>query len=146
MRSVIVLVLIVQLLAMTAHAGTSKTYGSIYNAEYVAAIDGNTIIMNLPGMHPLIGKQVEVRIRGIDVPNLNSHCEQERTLAKKARDIVASLLLKARVIHLENVGRDLRFRVTATVIADGKDVSDVLIKIGIATLTSQTRMNTDWCR
>lgn len=123
-----------------------KNYGDIFNAEFVRAVEANVMIFNLAGLHPLVGEQIPVRLRGIDVPRINAGCAKEREAAVKAREIVSWLLTQSRTITLKKVGRDNRFRITAVVLVDNKDIRDVLLKKGIAEWRSARQKRRDWCQ
>ncbi len=121
-----------------------KTYGDIYNAEYVDNPDGQTIVFDIAGVHPLIGDKIKVRLRGVDLPEIAGRCLKERELARQARDIVRWLLHDAKSIVLKDVGRDRLFRLTAIVLADGQDIRQVLINKGLA-VPSNGSQKTNWC-
>lgn len=128
-----------------AGGGSGKTYGAIHNVKYVKSYDGKTFIFNIPGVHPLLGDRIDVRLRGIEVPEIAGRCEQEKKLAEQSRDIVDWLMKKARMITLENVGRDKLFRIVATVLVDGKDVRRILIAKGLAVRPQDRRQKNNWC-
>lgn len=46
-----------------AEAGNEKTYGAIHNVKYVKSYDGKTFIFNIPGVHPLLGDGIDVRLK-----------------------------------------------------------------------------------
>ena len=123
-----------------------KNYGDIFNAEFVRAVEADVVIFNLSGLHPLIGEQIPVRLRGIDVPQINTGCVKEREAAVKARKIVSWLLTKSRTITLKKVGRDNRFRITAVVLADNRDIREILLQKGLATRKSTRQKRRDWCQ
>lgn len=100
------------------------------NVQLVGIIDGDTIKVTLPGIHPLFGERLSVRIRGIDTPEIRGKCEVEKTKAKKARDYLRKLL-KGAVIQLIDVERGKYFRIVATVKANGLDVAAALIQRGL---------------
>lgn len=84
-------------------------------------------------------------LRGIEVPEVAGRCEKERKLAKQSRDIVDWLMKKAKMITLENVGRDTLFRIVATVLIDGKDVRQVLLAKGLAVRQQDRQQKNNWC-
>ena len=123
-----------------------KNYGDIFNAEFVRAVEADVVIFNLAGLHPLVGEQIPVRLRGIDVPRKNAACAKERSAAERGREIVAWLLEKSRTITLKKVGRDNRFRITAVVLADNRDIREVLLQKGLAVRGSARQKQRDWCQ
>ena len=43
--------------------------GTIFRCvKYVRNYDGDTITFNIPNLHPLFGKSISVRVRGINAP------------------------------------------------------------------------------
>lgn len=94
--------------------------------------DGDTFMIDIPNIPDVFGKNIAVRIRGIDTPELNDKREEIRKISIQARDELERLLLNAKKITLYNLGRDKYFRLLASVKADNIDVSDYLIKKGLA--------------
>ncbi len=70
------------------------------NVTYHRCYDGDTCTFTLPGVHPLFGEKISVRIAGIDTPEIRGKCEQEKALAKKARDLVRGILPTAHNLDL----------------------------------------------
>ena len=66
----------------------SIIFGDFNNVQYVKNYDGNTITVNILKVHPLLGYHIKIRIRGIDCPEIRSHCLKEKQLAIKAKNIV----------------------------------------------------------
>lgn len=114
--------------------------------RYLGNYDGDTLRFQIPGVHPLIGENVSVRVSGIDTPEIKGkgRCESDR--AKEARDLVASLLRNAKQIELRNVDRDKYFRINAEVIADGTSVGQTLLKKRLAyAYGGGTKERINWC-
>jgi micrococcal nuclease len=108
--------------------------------------DGDTITVNIPGVHPLLGEKVSVRIRGIDTAEVKGKAPCEKDAARVARNLVESLTKNAKVVHLENIERDKYFRVLADVVADGKSIKDILIKNQLAVnYEGGTKQKVNWC-
>ena len=84
--------------------------------------------MDIPDVHPIIGQNIPIRLRGVDTPEILGKCDEEKALAIKARDFVRDLLANAESIILQNIGRDDFFRILADVSADGVDLSRTLIQ------------------
>lgn len=114
--------------------------------KYVKNYDGDTITVDIPDIHPLLGKNISVRIRGIDTPEIKGSKSCEKETARAAKRLVESYLKRASHIELQNIDRDKYFRILADVVADGKSVSDVLIKNRLATAyDGGTKVAVDWC-
>lgn len=113
--------------------------------ELVSVYDGDTITVNIPGVHPLIGQKARIRLAGIDAPELRSRRQCERLLGLKAKGRLHTLLLQAESIQLHSVRRGKYFRIIADVVADGTSVSDVLLQEALV-----RRYNggprTSWCK
>lgn len=114
-----------------------------YSAEYSDTItdrdftiikvrDGDTFIIDIPNIPDVFGKNIAVRIRGIDTPELNDSREEIRKISIQAKEELERLLLNAKEITLYNLGRDKYFRLLASVKVDNVDVSEYLIKKGLA--------------
>ena len=109
----------------------AKTYGNV-KCTYIKNYDGDTITVNIPNYPAIIGKNISIRVNGIDTPELRTKSPKEKQLARTAKRIVKNLLKNAKVIELKNMQRGKYFRVVADVYYDGKKLADVLIKNNIA--------------
>lgn len=104
----------------------------------VRIYDGDTFYVNLPGLPPVFGEELGIRIKHIDTPEKRSGCDteaqkvQERALAREARAILAGQLQQASTITLTELTRDKYFRLNATVLVDGQNVTDRLIATQLA--------------
>lgn len=113
--------------------------------------DGDTFFVNLPTQVDVFGRNIGIRIRGIDTPERRSRCRtsdqrsHEKALATKATVMLRSQLLSANTIELTNLGRDKYFRVLATVHADGINVTHALMKEGLAVSYGGGAKRT-WCK
>lgn len=128
---------------------TAPVHGQVYfdfdHAVYHTCYDGDTCMMSLPGIHPLFGDHIPVRLAGVDTPEMKGHCERESQLARQARDLVRSVLSQAGTIHLRKASRDKYFRIDARVMADGQDLSQILITHGLAVPYDGGTKTKDWC-
>ena len=43
--------------------------------------------VNIPGVHPLLGNEIGIRVRGIDTPEIRGKCEFEKRKAKEAQTL-----------------------------------------------------------
>ena len=122
------------LLALTFLISGSTTvsakpkFGDYEGAIYVRNYDGDTITFNLPGLHPIIGEKISIRVNGIDTPEIRGKCEKEKYDVQQARDMVADILKDAEQIVLRNTERGKYFRIAADVIVDGESLGDMLIE------------------
>lgn len=110
--------------------------------------DGDTIYVDIPDTHPLFGKNMPVRIRGIDTPEIRTRdhkCEKPRGL--EAKKYLEGLVRSAKSIELRNIGRPKYFRVLADLYLDREPVSRKLIDRGLAyEYHGKTKQKIDWCR
>lgn len=101
--------------------------------QVVRNYDADTITVNIPGVHSLFGKNVGVRILGIDTPEIKGANECESASAKEAKEVVALVLKRAKRVDLKKIGRDKYFRILAEVWVDeSESIADVLISKGLA--------------
>jgi endonuclease YncB( thermonuclease family) len=115
--------------------------------KYVQNYDADTITVDIPNVHPLIGDKVSVRVNGIDTPEMRGKLPCEKEAARKAQKLIESLLKSTRRIDLKNVSRDKYFRVLADVEVDGKLMKEVLLKNHLAyEYHGETKQKLDWCR
>ena len=105
---------------------------SITNFTIIKVRDGDTFMIDIPNIPDVFGKNIAVRIRGIDTPELNDSREEIRKISIQAKEELEKLLLNGKKITLYNLGRDKYFRLLASVKVDNIDVSEYLIKKGLA--------------
>ena len=65
-------------------------------------------------------------------PELRTRCETEKSAAQEARAALIERLSHAKTIDLHEVKRGKYFRLVAEVIADGENMSDLLLARGLA--------------
>ena len=94
--------------------------------------DGDTFIINIENVPDVFGKEIAVRIRGIDTPELKDEREEIKAIAIKAKEELEKLLYSGKKIILYNLGRDKYFRLLASVKVGDIDVAEYLIKKGLA--------------
>lgn len=109
-----------------------QPYGNLRVETVKRVHDGDTFIVDIANVHPIIGKEISIRIQGIDTPEITDKRENIRALAMKARDYVKERLQKAKTIELNNIRRDKYFRIVADVWVDGKDLASDLLNANLA--------------
>lgn len=128
------IVLIALLAAPTADAArprAERMAGPLF-AEVTDVLDGDTLAMRI---QIWIGQEVvtDVRIAGIDTPELRGNCAAERQKAIEAKEALRRLLRNNRAVLSDIKLEKYAGRVLATVRAtDGTVVADHLIKAGLA--------------
>ncbi|PIR21908.1 MAG: nuclease [Deltaproteobacteria bacterium CG11_big_fil_rev_8_21_14_0_20_45_16] len=114
--------------------------------SFVRNYDGDTITVDIPNIHPLFGKNISVRIRGIDTAEVKTKDKCEKRASRTARRLVEKLLKHAKRIDLLNIDRDKYFRISADVSVDGKLISEILIKNRLAVAyDGGHKAAVDWC-
>ena len=130
------------MLPATTHA---KSFGDYEGAVYLRNYDGDTITFNLPGLHPIIGEKINIRVNGIDTPEIRGKCEKEKYDAKQAKEMVTDILKDAEQIELKNMERGKYFRIAADVIVDGENLADMLVEAGVAIRYDGEKKTHKWC-
>lgn len=128
MRKLLPLIFAVLLLAgctttpetTTETVENSKLYPDVTVTRLLKVIDGDTFRCDIDEHSVIAGKNISIRLRGIDTPELRSKNEEERKSAILEKERLSGLLNNARVIELRNLGRDKYFRIDADVYIDGE--------------------------
>ena len=140
-----IIVLFLLLILFTTLHSHAKSYCDYQGAIYLQNYDGDTITFNLPGLHPILGEKIFVRVNGIDTPEIKGKCEKEKYDAQQARDMVADILKDAEKIDLKNMKRGKYFRIVADVYVGGENIADMLIEAGVAVKYDAGKKIKDWC-
>lgn len=128
------------------HSAGCEEPTSYFNVKYLGNHDGDSIIFDIPGMPPIVGERMVIRLREVDTPELNkAQCEQERKNALKAKNRVHSLLKSAKVINLHRAARGKYFRILADIEFDNQDLATVLLDEELAIPYSGGARNHSWC-
>ena len=83
-------------------------------------MDGDTFRCDIDKHTPIAGKNISIRLRGINTPELKSKAPELRKSAYEEKERLERLLTSAKVIELRNLGRDKYFRINADVYIDGE--------------------------
>ena len=122
----------------------SAEYGSVTVDKYHYAYDGDTFYVDILAFPPLIGKDIPIRPRGFDTPEIRGKCEKEKFLAYEARDFIELLMAEGKEIRLVDIDRGNFFRLTADVLVDGESLAEIMISKGLAkSYDDPTRR--EWC-
>ena len=111
--------LLVILTFVTFSAQAAPQYGTVTVSKVINVYDGDTFRVNIDSLPPIVGKNIPIRVNGVDTPEIRGKCEYEKKLALKARDFVRAKLANAKEIKLTNLQRGKYFRVVANVLVDG---------------------------
>jgi micrococcal nuclease len=106
-----------------------ETFGSLKVSKVIRVIDGDTFVAEIENVHPIIGKNISIRIAGIDTPELSyKKGATQNKSAILAKAFLSNTLRSADTIQLKRVSRGRYFRLVADVYADGINVGDKLLK------------------
>lgn len=112
---------------------------------YQRTIDGDTIKVDVANLPEVFGKNLSVRLRGIDAPSLRGKCQQEKELAKKSKDFL-HFLIKNERFTLQNIERGKYFRILADIrLSDGRNVSDIMLFNNHAVKYDGGTKTHNWC-
>ena len=112
--------------------GACRKGGAFHHVEWKRCYDGDTSFFTIPNTHPLLGEKIGVRLARVDAPHVRGTCDEEKAAAYEARDALVERLRQATVIDLREVERGKHFRLVGEVIADGENMSDLLLAVGLA--------------
>lgn len=125
----------------------TNDWHTICGAKFIENYDADTFKVNLPGHgHEIFTQNLDIRILGIDAPEMDSldKCEVEK--AKEAREYSKLALTKAKKIDLHYVARDKYFRILAIPVLDGMSLAQLLVDAKLAVgYDGGTKQKIDWC-
>ena len=102
-------------------------YGTAIVSKVISVYDGDTFRVDIDSLPPIVGKNIPIRLNGIDTPEIRGKCQYEKDLAIKARDFVRNKLANAKEIRLTKLQRGKYFRVVADVMIDGVSLEQELL-------------------
>lgn len=115
--------------------------------KYIKNYDADTITVNIPDVHPLIGDKISIRVRHVDTPEIKGQLPCEKEAARIAKKLIENILKNAKRIDLENIDKDKYFRILADVKVDGRFLKDILLKNNLAYhYDGQAKQKIDWCK
>ena len=92
-------------LALSISANAKPQYGSLSVSKVNSVYDGDTFRVDIDVLPPIIGKNIAIRVNGVDTPEIRGKCQYEKDLALEARDFVRGKLANAKEIKLTNFYR-----------------------------------------
>jgi len=102
-------------------------YGTVTVSKVISVYDGDTFRVDINSLPPIVGKNIAIRVNGVDTPEIRGRCLYEKNLALEARDFVRARLANAEEIKLTNLQRGKYFRVVANVVVDGVSLEQELL-------------------
>ena len=124
--------------------GVSETVPVPIPARVLRVIDGDTIVVRV---RIWLGQDIDTQVRldGVDAPELKGQCSHERRLAEKARDLIQSHTIAGVVVLRKIKYGKYAGRVVARVDSiDGKELSQILIRAGLGRAYDGGR-RLSWC-
>ncbi len=102
-------------------------YKGIKTAEVLRIIDGDTFEAKI-FIEKGYSVKIKVRILGIDTPEKNGDCEEEKEMAKKAKELLKKNLSKT--VRLKNMkdGKYLGRVLSDVILKNGNNLSTILLK------------------
>ena len=107
-------------------------YGTVLVSRVISVYDGDTFRVDIDSLPPIVGKNIPIRLNGVDTPEIRGKCQYEKDLALKARDFVRNKLANAKEIKLTKLQRGKYFRVVADVYVDGVSLEQELLENKLA--------------
>jgi endonuclease YncB( thermonuclease family) len=120
-------------------------YGTVTVSKVINVYDGDTFRVNIDSLPPIVGKNIPIRVNGVDTPEIRGKCQYEKNLALEARDFVRAKLANAKEIKLTNLQRGKYFRVVANVLVDGVSLEQELLDNNLAYEYSGGK-KLSWCK
>jgi endonuclease YncB( thermonuclease family) len=133
------------LITLSLPAQAKPQYGTVTVSKVINVYDGDTFRVNIDSLPPIVGKNIPIRVNGVDTPEIRGKCEYEKNLALKARDFVRVKLANAKEIKLTNLQRGKYFRVVANVVVDGVSLEQELLDNELAYEYSGGK-KLSWCK
>ena len=100
--------------------------------DSITVYAGDTIKCDIDLGFSIILRKQSVRSLGINCPEIRTKDQREKALAYEARDQLRHILEDAEVIALQSHGKGKFGRILGTLFADGKNVNDMMIDLGLA--------------
>jgi len=126
----LLLLLILSLGVFSSQA--APEYGTVTVSKVISVYDGDTFRVDIDSLSPIVGKNIRIRLNGVDTPEIQGKCQYEKDLALKARDFVRNKLTNAKEIKLTKLQRGKYFRVVADVMVDGVSLEKELLENKLA--------------
>ncbi len=111
---------------------TGPAVANPVSGRVIEVIDGDSVLVNaqIPGR---LENTVEIRLEGVNAPELDGKCRKEKELARLAKRYLEDMILGARIDlnnlrpHNRSSRKDMVARI---VLRDGTDISAGLIALG----------------
>ena len=97
--------LFLMILLIVSSINAAPQYGTVTVSKVISVYDGDTFRVNIDSLPPIVGKNIAIRVNGVDTPEIRGKCQYEKDLALEARDFVRGKLANAKEIKLTNFYR-----------------------------------------
>lgn len=121
-------VVVTGLLASLSSVASSNIQVERINSVY----DADTFRVDISNWPDIVGKNIPIRVNGVDAAEIRGKCPSEKAQAKAARDYTRAFLESGSNIELRNIKRGKYFRLLADVYVDDQSLSEALIVSGHA--------------
>ena len=128
MQKLLLLILCIGFFSVQA----APEYGTVVVSKVISVYDGDTFRVDIDSLPPIVGKNIPIRLNGVDTPEIQGKCQYEKDLALIARDFVRNKLANAKEIKLTKLQRGKYFRVVADVMIDGVSLEKELLENKLA--------------
>lgn len=129
--------------SFVAGAATPR-YGP-YNVSVDRILDGDTFAA-VVAVWPGLEYRVNIRVAGIDTPELKAKSECERAMALSALNRATELLREAQIVTVDHIKYDsFAGRMVADVYVDGKSFGHILLSENHARLYKERQRGALWC-
>ena len=119
-------------------------YEDVKISKVFSIYDGDTLRVNIDSFPDIVGKNIRIRIKGIDAPEIKGKCQTEIDLAIMARDYLRNAINQSSQIELRNIERGKYFRIVGELYIDGENISKGLIKEKLAYIYHGGKKRS-WC-
>ncbi len=117
---------------------------TLYNYKVVKIVDGDTFTIKVDFLPEELGDRINIRILGIDTPEMRGRCIDEVMKAKEAKNYLAKIV-KDNDYRVIIKGRDKYFRLIGDLKIGDKYVSKMMIDGGYAVSYNGKIHKQSWC-
>jgi len=111
---------------------TTFAFEDVKISKVISVYGGDTIRVNIDSFPDIIGKNIRIRLKDIDAPEIKGMCQKEIDLAIMARDYLRNAINQSSQIELRNIERGKYFRIVGELYIDGENISNNLLKRKLA--------------
>lgn len=119
-----------------------------YDYTVVRVLDGDTVVVEAPWSPAELGKEISLRVMGIDTPEKGGRakCPKEAALGEKATAFAKEKIKPGQIVQVNLISWD-KFggRIDADVLLAGKNFGQMQIEAGLAR-PYKGEAKSDWCK